>query len=76
MESSQSRASAGRTCLSVAKVPPDYVVYIPPILGGRPVTVPTSKHLRLRLENLEENMVTFRSDPSKTSCWYSSIVGY
>jgi hypothetical protein len=38
VESSQSRASAGSTCLSVAKVPPDYAVYIPPILGGHPET--------------------------------------
>jgi hypothetical protein len=39
VESNQSRASVGSTCLSVAKVPPDYAVYIPPILGGHPVTV-------------------------------------
>jgi hypothetical protein len=29
VESSQSRASAGSTCLSVAKVPPDYAAHIP-----------------------------------------------
>jgi len=37
-ESSQRRASAGSTCLSVAKVPPDYVEHIPPILGDHLVT--------------------------------------
>jgi hypothetical protein len=35
VESSQSRASAGSTCLSVTKVPPDYTTYIPPILGDQ-----------------------------------------
>ncbi len=43
MEISQSRVSAGSTCLSVAKVPPDYAAYIPPILGGDPVTVSAAK---------------------------------
>ena len=42
-ESSQSRASAGSICLSVAKVPPDYATYIPPILGGHPVTASAAK---------------------------------
>jgi hypothetical protein len=42
-ESSQSRASAGSTCLSVVKVPPDYAAYIPPILGGHPVTASAAK---------------------------------
>ncbi len=39
VESSQSRVSVGSTCLSVTKVPPDYVEHIPPILSGHPVTV-------------------------------------
>ena len=43
VESSQSRASAGSTCLSVAKVPPDYAAHIPPILGGHPVTASAAK---------------------------------
>jgi hypothetical protein len=43
VESSQSRVSAGSTCLSVAKVPPDYAAYIPPILGGHPVTASVAK---------------------------------
>jgi hypothetical protein len=43
VESSQSRASAGRTCLSVVKVPPDYAAHIPPILGGHPVTASAAK---------------------------------
>ena len=43
MESSQSRASAGSTCLSVPKVPPDYAAHIPPILGGHPVTASAAK---------------------------------
>ena len=33
----QSRASAGSTCLSVVKVPPDCVAHIPLLLGGHPV---------------------------------------
>jgi hypothetical protein len=37
-ETSQNRVSVGNTCLSVTKVPPDYVVHIPPILGVHPVT--------------------------------------
>jgi hypothetical protein len=43
VESSQSRASAGSTCLSVANVPPDYAAHIPPILGGHPVTASAAK---------------------------------
>jgi hypothetical protein len=42
-ESSQSRTSAGSTCLSVGTVPPDYVEYIPPILGGHPETTSAVK---------------------------------
>jgi hypothetical protein len=37
-ESTQSRASVGITFLSLTKVPPDYAVHIPSILGGHPVT--------------------------------------
>jgi hypothetical protein len=48
VESSQSRASAGSTCLSVAKVPPDYAAHIPPILGGHPVTASAAKPFFLR----------------------------
>jgi hypothetical protein len=43
VESSQSRVSAGSTCLSVTKVPPDYAAHIPPILGGHPLTVSPAK---------------------------------
>ncbi len=43
MESSQRRVSAGSTCLSVTKVPPDYAEYIPPILGDHPVTASVAK---------------------------------
>ena len=38
MENRQSRARTGCPCLSVAKVPPDCAVHIPPILGGHPRT--------------------------------------
>ncbi len=37
------RASAGSTCLSVGKVPPDYAVHIPPMLSGHPVAASAAK---------------------------------
>jgi hypothetical protein len=43
VESSQNRASAGSTCLSVTKVPPDYATYIPQILGGDPMVASPAK---------------------------------
>jgi hypothetical protein len=43
VESSHSRASAGSTCLSVAKVPPDYATHIPPMLSGHPVVASPAK---------------------------------
>jgi hypothetical protein len=43
VESTQRRDSAGSTCLSVAKVLPDYDAYIPPILGGHPETASAVK---------------------------------
>ncbi len=48
VESSRSRASAGSTCLSVSKVPPEHGEYIPPTLGGHAVTASRGDSFFLR----------------------------
>ncbi len=68
-ESSQNRVRTGSTCLSVAKVPPDYVVYIPPILGGHPVTASAAKPFfpeRKSSECERENGHSPRDDHTET----------
>ncbi len=57
------------TCLSVSKVPPDYPVHIPPILGGHPVTVSRGETFfpeRKTNERERENGHSPRDDHTET----------